>query len=663
MKKLLILFVAIATLMNVACENSISEGLFVEQMAEISVVAEADAEEDSRVALNGNTTSWEAGDRITLALVKSQNDIAYTELEIVSPSDISSNGKRATFRGSAPEGNYLRVMAIYPAVANPSANITLDREAEKNLYMESYSSNELTITAGSKNSIPLTFSHLMHKMDFNLTLANGYDSNDLASSNIAVEVSATSYGSSVEFTKSMTLNVVQNYTSVTSKTTTILANGSEPKFSTMLFPLSYTKDVVFTFGIYIDGEKRYEIRKPESGSLSNISMQAGRSTTVNLELSKKNSIVGGEDADTDPITLKSSKTKVSANGTDSATLSVVKTNSGEDVTVQSTIYVNGSKLNGTTFTATTAGSYTLYAERNGVKSANITIVAEQSGNTGKSIVFAEGVTLNSGWYDVNKMAQGNNGDINMCWAAAASNMIQWFQDRYVAAGNSLPANAINGPGTVHHSGSNFSRTYELALMDMYLTKWNNHRGGNVEYAIPWYFENNLYGGQFAQKEYTAYPESNGGYWSSVWNSVKSNMYTGYTDGFFSGMYTCCYNNYNWTNSDQADTRMKGFANMVADAFKYGMASLTLSESSTLSSNHHAVTLWGYEIDNSTGYITRLWITDSDDINKEPKTALLNEYSVSIGSGSSHIKLTGDTKYSALYVVSIHPFAGYGSAGK
>ena len=649
--------------MNVACENSINEGITLDQMVEISVVAEAESEEDSRVAINGNATSWEVGDRITLALVKSQSDIAYTELEIASSSDISSNGKRATFRGHAPEGSYLRVVAIYPAVANPSVNVTLDREAENNLYMKSYSSNEFTISAGSKTSIPLSFSHMMHKMDFNLTLANGYDSNDLESSDISVEVSAISNEGTVKFTKTLNYNIIQNYTSVASTTTTVLATGSDTAFSTMFFPVVSSKSVAFTFGVYIDGEKRYEIRKPEEGTLSTFSMNEGRSTTVNLELSKKSCIVGGDDADTDPITLKSSKTKVSANGTDSATLSVVKTSSGEDVTAQSTIYVNGSKLNGTTFTATAAGSYTLYAERNGVKSANITIVAEQSGNTGKSIVFAEGVTLNSGWYDVNKMAQGNNGDINMCWAAAASNMIQWFQDRYVAAGKSLPANAINGPGTVHHSGSNFSRTYELALMDMYLTKWNNHRGGSVEYAIPWYFENNLYGGQYLQKEYTAYPESNGGYWSSVWNSVKSNMYTGYTDGHFSGMYTCCYNNYNWTNSNQADTRMKGFANMVADAFKYGMASLTLSESSTLFSNHHAVTLWGYEIDNSTGYITRLWITDSDDINKEPKTALLNEYSVSIGSGSSHIKLTGDTKYSALYVVSIHPFSGYGSAGK
>ena len=46
MRKLLLLFTAIATFVNVACENSISESIIVDQMVEISVVAEAEAEEE-----------------------------------------------------------------------------------------------------------------------------------------------------------------------------------------------------------------------------------------------------------------------------------------------------------------------------------------------------------------------------------------------------------------------------------------------------------------------------------------------------------------------------------------------------------------------------------------------------------------------------------------
>ena len=82
-----------------------------------------------------------------------------------------------------------------------------------------------------------------------------------------------------------------------------------------------------------------------------------------------------------------------------------------------------------------------------------------------------------------------------------------------------------------------------------------------------------------------------------------------------------------------------------------------------SSLHHAVTLWGYEIDKATGLLTRVWVTDSDDLTKEPKQQLLNEYNVSIGSGNSNIQLTGNTRYGSAWVVSLHPLSGYGSAGK
>ena len=666
MKRSILSLIAIVATLFVACEKSdIVENTNLD-MVEIAIEANSlDVDDETRLSLNGNTTKWELGDKINLILIVNSNQESYATLEIKAASDIATDGKSAIFRGSVPAGSYYALTAIYPGVAQPSKSITFDRTAKNNVYMTSYKQESITIDSKTK-SISLDFEHQMHKLDFNLSLASGYESQDLAANNIVVEMSARSNGGAVEFWQTATYNATYNSISAANKSNSISiatsgkTSAKSLNFSTMVFPMNTMREVVFTFDVYINGEKCYEIKKPTEGTLSTFAMSKGKTTTVNLELSKKNNVnSGSEKVD---IKLSASKSTIKADGSDSATLTVKRNDDNTDVTSESTIYVNGSKLNGSSFTTTNAGAYTLYAMRNEVKSNEITITAEKVAS-GKSIVFAEGVSTSSGWYDVNKMAQGNNGDTNMCWAAAASNMIQWFQDRYVAAGKSLPAKAISGPGTVHHSGSNFDRTYELALMDMYLTEWNNHRGGNVEYAIPWYFENNLYGGQYAQKEYTAYPESNGGYWSSVWSSVKSNIYTGYTDGFFTGMYTCCYNNYLWCDSNQADTRLRDFSNMIADTFKYGMAGLTVSESSTRISNHHAVTLWGYEIDNSTGHITRLWITDSDDINKEPKTALLNEYNVSINSGSSHIKLTGDTKYSALYVVSIHPFAGYGSAGK
>ena len=58
-------------------------------------------------------------------------------------------------------------------------------------------------------------------------------------------------------------------------------------------------------------------------------------------------------------------------------------------------------------------------------------------------------------------------------------------------------------------------------------------------------------------------------------------------------------------------------------------------------------------------LTRLWITDSDDLEKEPKAQLLNEYEVSVEDGQSHIKLSSNSvRYGACYAVALTPVSGY-----
>ena len=375
-------------------------------------------------------------------------------------------------------------------------------------------------------------------------------------------------------------------------------------------------------------------------------------TSNTVELNVRMKIVEEEK----PIKITATETTIKANGIDSTKFTV--TQDGANVTDKSTIYVNESILNGNRFITTTPGTYTVYAVKGSVKSNELTITAEEVTSTGKTIVFADGVTLTSGWYDVNKKAQGNNGDINMCWAATSSNMIQWFQDRYKATGKTLPAGAVDGPGVTTYT--NYG-PYELELMNVFLTQWDNSRGGHMEQAIPWYFEGVLNGGEYASPGSQAVPLTDGGFWKSIWSDVKANMYCGY--GSTVG-YTTCYNNYyQWGNGTDllGAERLAYFTDLVVTAFEHGMAGLTISLSANLYSLHHATTLWGYEIDNATGLLTRVWITDSDDIMTEPKTPLLNEYSVSIDEGKSEIKLTGNTRYGACWVVSLHPFSGYGSA--
>ena len=359
-----------------------------------------------------------------------------------------------------------------------------------------------------------------------------------------------------------------------------------------------------------------------------------------------------------PIVLEASVTTIKANGIDSATLTAIQ--DGGNVTSKCTIYANGSIVNGNKFATTAPGEYVIYATKGDIKSNEITITATAV-ESGTEICFVEGVTISSGWYDVNKMAAGDNGDTMMCWAAAASNMIQWWQDRYVAAGHSLPAGAVTGPGTKTHSGTGFGRCYELALMDVFHSQWTNLTSGSqADFAISWYFEGELNGGEYASNQ--AKPTTAGGYFSSVWSSIYPELYHDYEDGALPwlcyDLYTTCFNNYSLWGSKTGNECLLDFSNYIVTSINRGIASLTIQPGSAAL---HAITLWGYEIDNATGFITRVWVTDSDDLITEPKTTVLNEYNVSVS--GSMIKLNGSTRYGECTVIDIIPLSGYGSAGK
>ena len=279
----------------------------------------------------------------------------------------------------------------------------------------------------------------------------------------------------------------------------------------------------------------------------------------------------------------------------------------------------------------------------------------QPPQTGKSVVFVEGVSREQGWYDVNKVGKGENGDINMCWAASAANIIEWWQDRYVSKGGVLPKGAIRGPGEV----------YELALMELFHTQWNNAKGGHVVEAVPWYFEGVNYG-EHATPGSQAYPLEgcNGGFYQSIWPSIYPHLYHDYSYmfGWYENLYVGDFNNYSlWGDGSElrGKERLRYFTQLVVDFVDRGIASLTVSLAPDLRTLHHATTIWGYEIDNESGLLTRLWITDSDDLETEPKAPLLNEYEVSIGEGYSHIKLSSaNVRYGACYAVSLTPVSGY-----
>ena len=92
MKRLLTLFTTIVAIIVSGCQKPTIEDIATTELANICVIADNIADEElSRVSLNGNTTKWEVGDRITLGLVANYYSMMFANLEITSKSDISAD--------------------------------------------------------------------------------------------------------------------------------------------------------------------------------------------------------------------------------------------------------------------------------------------------------------------------------------------------------------------------------------------------------------------------------------------------------------------------------------------------------------------------------------------------------------------------------------------
>ena len=426
---------------------------------------------------------------------------------------------------------------------------------------------------------------------------------------------------------------------------TIEANGSDK----VVFSLKVDGNEVDDFDVYnaADNTKLAgkEFSTTEAGTYSFYAMFEGEKSN-SVEITATEVVV----EQPKPITLTASKTTIKANGVDFAQLTVTE-EGGADVTNAATIFVNGGALNGKKFATTTPGTYTLYATKGDMKSNEITITAEEVTNTGTTTVFAEGVTLTSGWYDVNKKSTANSSgaDAMMCWAASSSNIIQWFQDRYVEDGNTLPSGCPNGTSSKYD--------YELQIMDVFRDNWDNLARGNwTDGGVIWYFEGrDVY--ETNSKKSCAHPRSGtGGYFKSQWSSIYANMFK-YDNGWawYTGepyTYATEINNYNWRGSSVADPLLK-FSEYIISAFEHGMSSMAVAMSSNFN-GAHAVTIWGYEIDNATGYVTKLYIADSDD----GSVPILQPYTVNSESGNAKIVLNG---YTAYYPFALYPVSGYNSA--
>lgn len=94
--------------------------------------------------------------------------------------------------------------------------------------------------------------------------------------------------------------------------------------------------------------------------------------------------------------------------------------------------------------------------------------------------FLPGVSMESGWHDAEKEWKGV--DDNMCWAAQAACMAQYWQDWYVKAGNQLPTGTPTGYGaSKREDGIPSSNIFET-----FKANWTN-LAGTGDLGLPWYF--------------------------------------------------------------------------------------------------------------------------------------------------------------------------------
>lgn len=177
-----------------------------------------------------------------------------------------------------------------------------------------------------------------------------------------------------------------------------------------------------------------------------------------------------------------------------------------------------------------------------------------------------GVSPQKGWYDANKTLAP--GDDNLCWAASASNILNWWQDRYV-----IPSGTPTGEAVW--------TTFKDSFTDL---------GGNASYAFQWWLSGD-------------YPPAGVEGWSRLKEGAAAG---GYYRSIFSEnqavFLTSAYNATSYSASSQ----------YILDRLNEGYG-LTLSIGDTLGKTAHAITLWGVEYDDQTSLLTKMYLTDSDDL--------------------------------------------------
>lgn len=209
----------------------------------------------------------------------------------------------------------------------------------------------------------------------------------------------------------------------------------------------------------------------------------------------------------------------------------------------------------------------------------------------------------SGYYDYNKRATlGDYAtpglgvkdlDSTLCWAASASNILQWWQTNIL--GNTVEnfdasaGKPINAPDQKVPTYMFTSRTQATEIFGLFVSNWLDY-GGYSSDAYRWYLN-----GQTRNV--------NGIRFGYVSDSPACLFPEGIEAGFYNGTFRC--------TSKFLQVNTKTFTTFVQQSLKNNLG-MTLGIKRFTGSSFvggHAITLWGYSYEGGRHY---LFISDSDD---------------------------------------------------
>lgn len=192
-------------------------------------------------------------------------------------------------------------------------------------------------------------------------------------------------------------------------------------------------------------------------------------------------------------------------------------------------------------------------------------------------ILLSGTSVGDTTYDVNKVWQN---DDMLCWAAAGSNAIKYWQNSYISHGYALPEGTPAG---------SYSDPYVSDIFKTFYDNWTN-AGGFAENAMQWWFDGTvpLYEAGTSELKPGA---SEGSYYSDVFD------FQGIGEVFTTFDFSEEYANKDDLKSI-LDELIAWDIPMTASIYSHG--------------GGHAITIWGYEYDDALNEISGIWITDSDD---------------------------------------------------